>query len=138
MTKRIVLSIFVLTVLVSCRKSQSNFPTMDFKEIEYNFGIINEGQKVEKDFIFTNTGKQDLIISGVQGSCGCTVGEYPKKPIKPNEKGVIKVTFNSQGKHGKQLKSVTISANTVNRIEMLKIYVDVKVNNQNKINNNNK
>ena len=137
MIKRIVLSVLMLVVLTSCKKNQSNFPTMEFLENEYNFGEITEGQKVYKDFIFTNTGKTDLIITGAQGSCGCTIGDYPKQPIKSNEQGVIKVTFNSQGKHGKQEKSVTISANTINRLEIIKIYADVKVdvnNNNNKIN----
>ncbi len=137
MIKKIVLSVMILVVLTSCKKNQNSFPTMEFVEKEHNFGTIVAGQKVQKDFIFTNTGKTDLIITGAQGSCGCTIGDYPKKPIKSNEQGVIKVTFNSQGKHGKQEKSVTISANTMNRLEIIKIYADVKDsinNNNNKLN----
>ena len=126
MIKKIAITLFLVTVLVSCRKNVSNLATMDFTETEYDFGTITEGQKVEKKFTFTNSGKSDLIISNVQGSCGCTVGEYPTAPVKPNEEGVIKVTFNSQGKHGKQEKSVTISANTKNRKEMLQIFAEVQ------------
>lgn len=126
MIKKVAITLFLVTVLISCRKNDSNLPTMDFKETEHDFGTITEGQKVEKKFTFTNSGKSDLIISNAQGSCGCTVGEYPTSPVKPNEEGVIKVTFNSQGKHGKQQKSVTISANTKNRKEMLQIFADVQ------------
>jgi hypothetical protein len=128
MIKKIVLSAFMFMVLLSCSNRHGDFPIMNFEEKEYDFGTITEGQKVHKDFIFTNSGKTDLTISNAQGSCGCTVGDYPKKAIKPNEKSVIKVTFNSQGKHGKQEKSVTLSTNTENRLEIIKIFADVKEN----------
>lgn len=127
MIKKIVFA-FMLIVLSSCKKSNGDFPVMDFKEKEHDFGKITEGQKVHKDFIFTNSGKTDLKISSAQGSCGCTVGDYPKKAIKPNEQSVIKVTFNSLGKHGKQEKSVTLSTNTENRLEIIKIFADVEEN----------
>jgi hypothetical protein len=122
--KKIVLALFVATALYSC-KGDSTFPVMDFDETEYDFGTLTEGQKVSKEFTFTNSGKSDLIISNAQGSCGCTIGEFPKEPIKPKEKGVIKVSFNSTGKHGLQEKSVSLYTNTKNRVELLKIHADV-------------
>jgi hypothetical protein len=49
------------------------------------------------EFNFTNTGTQDLFISNAVGSCGCTVPEWPREPIKPGKSGKIKVEFDSQG-----------------------------------------
>lgn len=123
--KKIIYLAFLLSIFVSCRKNE---PTarMEFAEKEYDFGVITEGQKVQKDFKFINSSNTDLVISNVQGSCGCTIGEYPKDPVKPNEEGIIKVKFNSEGKFGKQEKSVTISANTENQKEMLKIFAEVQ------------
>lgn len=83
------------------------------------FDTINEGDKVERDFRFKNTGDKDLIIVRAFGSCGCTVPEYPKEPIKPGAEGKIHVTFNSAGKHDEQSKSVTLVCNTPARNEML-------------------
>ena len=54
------------------------YPVMTFGKKEHNFGVINEGDKVETYFTFTNTGDADLIISNASGSCGCTVPDYPK------------------------------------------------------------
>lgn len=126
MIKKSIVLFFVLTsIFTSCKKNTS-FATMDFSENEYDFGSINEGQKVDKEFIFKNNSSVDLIITDIQGSCGCTVGEYTKEAIKPNGESTIKVTFNSAGKKGKQEKSVTITANTKNRQEILKIFADVK------------
>jgi len=87
---------------------------MTFEVEEYNFNTIKQGESVTRDFSFTNTGKEDIIITNAQGSCGCTVPIWPKEPIKKGAKGVIKVTFNSAGKMGLQDKTVTITSNAKN------------------------
>jgi hypothetical protein len=71
-----------------------------------------EGEKVSHSFTFTNTGDNDLVISNARGSCGCTVPEWPKEPIAPGKSGKIDVVFNSDGKPGNAIKSVTVSTNT--------------------------
>ena len=69
----------------------------------------------------------DLIISSAQGSCGCTVPEWPKEPIKPGEEGKIAVTFNSSGKQGKQNKTITLVANTIPNTKVIALKGDVLV-----------
>lgn len=96
-------------------------PEFKFEEEEHNFGNVYRGEKVSYEFKFKNVGKADLIISDANASCGCTVPEYPKNPIKPNEEGKITVTYNSEGKQGVQNKSVTLVANTVPNTKVLKI-----------------
>ncbi|MBG6129934.1 hypothetical protein IWQ47_001983 [Aquimarina sp. EL_43] len=99
----------------------SDFPVMDFAETNHNFGTINEGDIVEHKFTFTNTGKAPLVIISAKGSCGCTVSKWPKEPIAPGATGDMLVTFNSNGKPNLQNKQVTITANTENGKEILKI-----------------
>lgn len=89
-------------------KNQAEFK---FDEMEFNYGNIKQGDKVDHDFYFTNVGKEPLIITDARGSCGCTVPEWPKEPIKKGEKGKIHITFNSAGKMGLQDKTVTITSN---------------------------
>lgn len=83
-----------------------------FEELSYAWGSVNEGDKMKHTFKFKNTGSNDLIISDAHGSCGCTVPEWPKEPIKPGKSGEIKVIFDSKGKPGDQQKTVTLTANT--------------------------
>lgn len=92
---------------------EDNLPFFEFVEKVKEFGKITQGESVTTDFRFRNVGKSNLIISSAQGSCGCTVPEWPKEPIEPGEDGVIKVTFNSEGKQGMQNKTVTLVANTI-------------------------
>lgn len=88
-------------------------PVMKFEKESHDFGKIKQGDKVNYDFKFTNTGKSPLIISEAHATCGCTIPEWPKTPVKPGDSAVIKVTFNSAGKTGLQDKQITVSANTV-------------------------
>lgn len=100
---------------------------MKFKKMEHDFGRIKEGEKREHDFEFTNTGKEDLIIEDCKGSCGCTVPEWPKDPIKPGQTAAIKVKFDSTKKEKEQEKSVTITANTepeLKTVIKIKAYVE--------------
>jgi hypothetical protein len=83
-----------------------------FEETSHDWGTIAEGEKMTHIFKFKNTGENDMIISDAHGSCGCTVPEWPKEPIKPGKSSQIKVIFDSKGKAGDQSKSVTITANT--------------------------
>ena len=103
----------------------AKYATMDFDKMSYDFGTIKEGEKVETAFVFTNNGETDLLITRAQGTCGCTVPDYPKTPIKPGEKATMTVSFNSAGKAGMNNKAVRISANTKTGTEMLSIKVNV-------------
>jgi hypothetical protein len=91
----------------------ANAPVLKFEVESYDFGKIIQGEIVNYEFKFANTGKSPLVISNATASCGCTVPEWPKKPVLPGESGVIKVTFNSEAKSGLQDKLITITGNTV-------------------------
>lgn len=102
-------------------------PNIEMLETSYNFGEIQQGESVTHDFILKNTGEADLIISAAKGSCGCTVPEWPKNPIAKGEDAVIKVTFNSAGKSGKQNKTVTLVTNAIPNTKVLTINGNVIV-----------
>jgi len=85
---------------------------MEFSETEFDFGVVDEGEKVSHTYAFKNTGKEPLIISNAKGSCGCTVPKWPKEPIAPGASGEITVEFNSKNKKGKRNQKVTLTANT--------------------------
>lgn len=91
--------------------SKSDLPEIKFEEETHDFGRITQGEKVTYSFKFKNTGDANLIISSASGSCGCTIPDYPKKPILPGEEAVINVVFASEGKSGIVEKSVTIVTN---------------------------
>ena len=87
-------------------------PKIELDKEIHDFGTINEGDKVETEFVVKNVGDSDLIISDAKGSCGCTVPVWPKEPIGSGQSAPIKVSFNSSGKVGQQSKTVTLTTNT--------------------------
>lgn len=87
-----------------------------FAKSKFDFGEIMEGEKVEHEFTFTNTGDEPLILTNAKSTCGCTVPDWPREPIAPGDSGVIMVRYDSRGKGAvdgrKESKKVTITANT--------------------------
>lgn len=91
--------------------STSSGAAIKFDQEVFDYGTIRQGEKVTHEFTFVSAGNQPLIITAAQGSCGCTVPEWPKQPLKKGERGSVKVTFDSAGKMGMQDKTVTITSN---------------------------
>ena len=147
MTGRILLMVALASSLVLSCGSKKNgnksgwmegYPSADgdkkdelaaisFEETQFNFGEIVQGQVVEYDFVFTNTGKNDLVIYDAKGSCGCTVPEWPKEPVRPGKSNKIHVKFDSTGKEGHQTKTVTLTCNTQPNQVTLQVVGDVIV-----------
>lgn len=127
------LAIALVAGIIGCRKKGEPAPEFKieaeaFKDttlitfidsVTFEFDTIMQDDKVEHTFRLVNSGDKNLIITRAFGSCGCTVPEYPKDPVKPGDTASIHVTFNSAGKKGEQHKNVTLVCNTAVRNEML-------------------
>jgi hypothetical protein len=109
------------------KAAKSLTPNIEMIETSYDFGEIHQGESVTHDFILKNTGHSDLIITAAKGSCGCTVPVWPKNPISKGEDAIIKVTFNSAGKSGKQNKTVTLVTNAIPNTKVITINGNVIV-----------
>lgn len=95
---------------------------IEFEFDSYDFGEVKDGEIVEVDFNFTNSGKSDLVIFDASASCGCTVPEYPQNVnIKPGQSDKLKVRFDTANKPGKQIKSVTLTTNTNSGKKIIRI-----------------
>lgn len=102
-------------------KNIEDLPVISFEKDFHDFGKLISGEKVTYSFKFINKGKSMLLISDVSSSCGCTVPDFPKKPIKPGETGSIDVSFDSEGRHGLQSKSITVFSNCQPPVTTLRI-----------------
>ncbi len=104
--------------------SLAKMPKMTFSDTAHNFGNLKDGEVVEYDFQFTNTGGSPLLVTGAESTCGCTASDFNRAPIAPGATDRIRVRFDSKGKTGHQEKGVTIYANTPN-IPTLQITAEV-------------
>jgi hypothetical protein len=89
------------------RSSQISFASMS-----YDFGKIRSGTTNVCEFVFKNTGNDQLIISDVQSSCSCTPAyiEKDKKVYAPGESGRIFAGYNDT-QLGQAIKHVYVSSN---------------------------
>ena len=96
-----------------------------FKSESHDFGTIAYNKPVSHEFAFTNAGKSPIIISEVAPSCGCSVADFSKTPVKPGESGKIKVTYNAATK-GPFTKSFIVKSNTKTPVKTLTIKGNVE------------
>ena len=119
--------IALLTLLLMCSLgvALAQKPAeIKFDKLTHNFGTFSEKSPVVSvTFTYTNVGELPLVINQAVASCGCTVPEYTKTPVKPGEKGEIKVTYNGTGKFpGHFKKSITVRTNGA--VEMTRLYIE--------------
>ena len=107
--------------------SDVDLPILFVEYDSFDFGNVIQGEQVSHTFIVKNTGVRPLIINSARGSCGCTVPEWTKNPIKKNEEAAVKVTFDSSGRSGKQKKNITLVTNSIPNTKILTISCDVIV-----------
>jgi hypothetical protein len=96
-----------------------------FKEYEHSFGKVTAGEKVACSFTFENRGTDDLIVTSVTTSCGCTVPKYDSKPIPAGGTGNLEVVFDTSGRSGIQTKTITVKSNASVPVVLLKITAEV-------------
>ncbi|MDP1727910.1 MAG: DUF1573 domain-containing protein [Bacteroidota bacterium] len=123
---KILIAVFILTGMVMAQKPVKKIPIkpkevpaspaktigkglVDFEYTKFDFGNLNEkGGKVFHDFMFTNAGNAPITIVNVVTSCGCTSTDWTRVPVNPGEKGVIKASFDPNGRQGKFNKSLMV------------------------------
>lgn len=118
--------IILIFSLISCSVKKQNNQTEPDSEIKktiqtaqikfdtemHDFGKLKSGEILTFTFVFSNSGDTDLVIDNAETDCGCVKANVPAKKVKPGEKGLIEVEFNSAGLFGKQLKTVEIQSNS--------------------------
>jgi hypothetical protein len=97
-----------------------NAGDFSFVEETHDFAKIPKGTPVTTEFSFSNIGKEPIVISNVQASCGCTTPSWPKEPILPGKSSVIKVQYNAANPGGFN-KSITITSNAKSPTKVLYI-----------------
>ncbi|MDA8896036.1 DUF1573 domain-containing protein [Bacteroidia bacterium] len=92
------------------KKTQPIVPTIEFTELNHDFGNIIEGEVASFQFVFTNKGDDPIKLTNVRASCGCTTPLWTKEEVAPGETGVITAQYNSKGRVGTFHKSITVNS----------------------------
>lgn len=111
----------IVPVKVIASKIETTASTIAWKAETIDVGQIPQGTPKAIVYEFKNTGKTAVVITNVQGSCGCTATDYTKEPILPGKSAKVTATYNAANK-GAFTKTVTVttSAETTPKILTLK------------------
>jgi len=110
----------VLAAVIGLTSMDAAIGEFKFVEETHDYGTIPQNKPASYDFTFSNSGDAPLIISEVVPSCGCSVAEFTKTPVKPGETGKITVTYNAAAK-GPFTKRFTVKSNTKTPVKVLTI-----------------
>ena len=100
----------VIAFAVNAQTATTTPEVIALKETAFDFGTIPQGKPVYHFFEVTNKGKDPMVISNVQTTCGCTTPEWSKDPIAPGATAKIRVGYNAAAE-GNFEKHITIMYN---------------------------
>src|SRR5476649_2110346 len=95
MKKLIILCAVIFGFALAASAQDNEKAEFKFNEEKHDFGKVPQGTPVTTVFEYTNIGKEPLILTDVKPTCGCTIADYTKTPVKNGDKGTIKITYNA-------------------------------------------
>ena len=117
--KKILLVLFVGLFTVSIQ-AQEKKAEITFESEVIDYGKVAYGSNGVREFKFTNTGDDVLIVARVYSTCGCTIPKKPEKPIPPGETGSIQVKYDTK-RPGPIRRTITVYSNASEVPQSLKI-----------------
>lgn len=89
---------------------ETNLGPLEFETVKKSYGLVKDTLPQKLEFPFKNTSKDRTArIKEFITSCGCVGGASDKESYGPGESGVIRVTFNPQGREGKDEKTISVA-----------------------------
>ena len=89
--------------------SAQNWAEKMFEKTSHDFRIVGRGAKSEYHFEFTNPYEQDVHVSSVRSSCGCTTPSISKDTLKTHESASVLATFNTSSFIGQKAATITVA-----------------------------
>jgi hypothetical protein len=112
--------LFVVGLMTVSLQAQEKKAEMTFESDVVDYGEVAYGSDGVRQFKFTNTGNDVLIVARVYSTCGCTIPKKPEAPIQPGETGVIEVKYDTK-RPGPIRKTITVYSNASEVPQSLKI-----------------
>lgn len=80
-----------------------------FETTSHDFGTVAAGAKAEHEFVLKNIYLEDIHITNVSASCGCTQPYIKNPTLKTYDKGAIVAVFNTRQFQGARGATLTVT-----------------------------
>lgn len=117
--RAIKLTLVILLSAVASDAAAQSWAEKMFDKLDHNFNTVARGADTVHKFEVTNPYKQDMILTGVRSSCGCTSpsletadGKTPENgaiTLKSHEKAYVVARFNTRTHIGQKGATLTVS-----------------------------
>jgi len=124
MKKLILICAVVLGFAFTASAQTDAKPEFKFAAEKFDFGKVPQGKPVTTKFEYTNIGEEPLILTEVKPTCGCTIADYTKTPVKKGDKGIITITYNA-AVAGAFNKTIVVTSNARTPTKYLNIIGEV-------------
>lgn len=74
-------------------------PDIQLDQLQVELGQVVNGEVRTLEVPLRNQGEVDLVIQAVTTSCGCTTAQVEPSTVKPGERALLRISFDS-GAHG--------------------------------------
>ncbi|MEI6122593.1 MAG: DUF1573 domain-containing protein [Bacteroidota bacterium] len=115
-------------IMYQSETGQNNIPKLpqiQFTDTIHDFGVVDFGTKAAWVFKYKNTGNDDLMLTGVETSCGCTAVDWSKEPVRPGGYGELLIIVNSNEDTGFKDETVTVYSTTARGKNVLTIRANI-------------
>lgn len=113
MMKKFILSVLSVMMIASVAYAQPKLEIVGGNS--YDWGKVGPKDSPLKTKVkLKNVGNEQLIITNVKPSCGCTTAPLDKDKLAPGEVATIDVSFNVGSRAGVNSKTIRISSNDPN------------------------
>jgi|GEM_PF-1523448 hypothetical protein len=126
---------FMALLLLNAKLLLAQQPAIAGLRFDYKKYYLDQRKKkytgtdtIEVVYRFTNSGTQPLLIESVSSSCSCSVPDYTKAPVKPNETGYIKLTTTYDKLSLIKKVHAVVIANTKEKYYKLELFLSGKDN----------
>jgi len=110
MRKNVVGLLFFVVAYLCAAPSMAS-PRIELSLEDWDLGEIYQWSDPSKEITIKNTGDQDLLIQGINTSCGCTAVVLEDKVVKPGGKTAMKIDFAAYNFNGRFRKEVVVATN---------------------------
>jgi hypothetical protein len=82
-------------------------------KLRFSFGTIKKNKNALATFNIINLGNTPLIIHNIETTCGCTISQWDKSPVKKNDSTSIYIKYDAK-KQGHFNKKIFLHTNSSN------------------------
>ena len=112
---------WVLLSTLPCSAQELNWAEKMFKDRSHDFGVVARGAEVSYRFELTNIYKEDVYITNVRTTCGCTAAQPNKDVLKSRETAYVEATMDTRRFTRRKDSNVIITVQAAGQVETVHI-----------------